>query len=169
MTDHTTRAAGIDTAKHRLDVAIHGTPTPVTVENLPAGWRRLAGELKRAGVERVGIEATGGYERGVVGCLRRAGFTVLVLQPLQVKAYARLHLRRAKNDRLDAGLIAACAAALAAPPIAPDPRLPPLSDALTFIEQIEDDIARGNTRLQHIGQCPLPRRVPARSTRLAPC
>ncbi len=166
MTDHSTRAAGIDTAKHKLDVAIHGMPTPFTVENLPAGWRRLAGELRRAGVERVGIEATGGYERGVVGWLRRAGFAVLVLQPLQVKAYARLHLRRAKNDRLDAVLIAACAAALEAPPIAPDPRLPPLSDALTFIEQIEEDIARGKTRLEHIGQSRLRRLVLADITRL---
>src|SRR5260370_26828 len=116
---------------------------------------------------RHGWEATGGYDRGVVGWLRRAGSAVLVLQPLQVKAYARLHLRRAKNDRLDAVLIAACAAALEAPPIAPDPRLPPLSDALTFIEQIEEDIARGQTRLEHIGQSRLRRLVLADITRLA--
>ncbi len=60
MTDHTTPAAGIDTAKDKLDVAIHGRPTPFTVENRPAGWRRLAAALAAAGVKRVGIEATGG-------------------------------------------------------------------------------------------------------------
>ncbi len=152
MTDHITLAAGIDTAKAKLDVAIHGQPTHFTVANRPPGWRRLAGELAKAGIERVGIEATGGYERGVVGHLRGAGFTVLVLQPLQVKAYARLHLRRAKNDRLDAVLIAACTAALDPPAIAPDPRLPALADALTFIEQTEEDIARCKTRLEHITQ-----------------
>ena len=92
------------------------------VANRPAGWCELRDALTAAGVTRVGIEATGGYERGVVGCLRGAGFTVLVLQPLQVKAYARLHLKRAKNDRLDAVLIAACAAALDPPPVPSDPR-----------------------------------------------
>ena len=79
------------------------------------GWRHLAVALAKAGVTRVGIEATGGYERGVVRCLRAAGFIVLVLQPVQVKAYAHVHLRRAKNDALDAMLIAACAAAIDQP------------------------------------------------------
>jgi transposase len=53
----------------------------------------------------------GGYERGVVEHLRTAGFNVLVLQPIQVKAFGRVHPRRAKNDALDAVLIATCAAA----------------------------------------------------------
>jgi hypothetical protein len=88
-----------------------------------------------------------------------------VLQPLQVKAYARLHLRRAKNDRLDAMLIACCAA-LDEPPREPDPRLPPLVDALTLVEQIEEDIARWKTRLEHIDQSRLRRLVLADLTRM---
>jgi transposase len=150
MTNPTTCAAGIDVSKHSLDFAIHGQPIRLTVENRLPGWRRLAAELSRAGVNRVGLEATGGYERGVVAFLRVAGFTVLVLQPLQVKAYARLHLRRAKNDPLDAALIAACTAAIDAAPEPPDPRLAPLADALTFVEQIEEELARHQTRLEHI-------------------
>lgn len=150
MTDHITPAAGIDTGKARLDVAVHGLPLQFAVENNRVGWRRLGGELAKAGVARVGIEASGGYERGVVASLRARGFTVLVFQPLQVKHFARLHLRRAKNDRLDAMLIAACAAVLEAPAIAADPRLPELADWLTFIEQTEEDIARIKTRLEHI-------------------
>lgn len=152
MTNPTTGAAGIDIAKHTLDFAIHGQPIHLTVENRRPGWRRLAAELSKAGVGRVGLEATGGYERGVVAFLRAAGFTVLVLQPLQVKAYARLHLRRAKNDALDAALIAACTAAIEASPDPPDARLAPLADALTFVEQIEEDLARHHTRLEHIQQ-----------------
>ena len=152
MTNSTTRAAGIDIAKHTLDFAIHGQPGHLTVENRRPGWRRLAAELSKAGVERVGVEATGGYERGVVDFLRAAGLTVLVLQPLQVKAYARLHLRRAKNDALDAALIAACTAAIDASPDPPDARLAPLTDALTFVEQIEEELARHHTRLEHIQQ-----------------
>jgi transposase len=107
----------------------------------------------------VGIEATGGYERGVVGHLRAAGFAVLVLQPIQVRAFARVHLRRAKNDVLDAVLIAACAAAIEAPRIGPDQRLDKLADLLTFVEQIEEDIARLKTRLEHISELRLRRVV----------
>lgn len=166
MTHHTTLSAGIDTAKDKLDVAVHGLATHVTVENRRPGWRRLAAILAEAGVSRIGIEATGGYERGVVEHLRAAGFTVIVLQPLQVKAYARLHLRRAKNDRLDATLIAACTLALDGPSRAPDPRLPPLTDALTFVEQIEEDIARCKTRLEHIAEPRLRRLVLADIKRL---
>jgi transposase len=67
-------------------------------DNTFSGWRRLAAEFSRAGVTRVGIEATGGYESGVAKYLRDNGFTILVLQPLQVRACARLRLRRAKHD-----------------------------------------------------------------------
>ena len=87
------------------------------------GWRRLATDLGKVGVVRVGVEATGGYERGVVAHLRAAaGFIVLVLQSMQVRAFARVHLRRAKNDALDAALIAACAATIDQPRIEPDAR-----------------------------------------------
>jgi transposase len=155
MTDHTLCTAGIDTAKAKLDIAVDGQPLAFTLENRLEGWQRLAAVLAKAGVERVGIEATGGYERGVVEHLREAGCTVLVLQPLQVKALAKLHLRRAKNDRIDARLIAACAALVEPPAIGPDRRLPALCDHLTFIEQIEDDIARWKTRLEHITEARL--------------
>ena len=74
----------------------------------------------------------------MVGYLRDKDFTVLVLQPLQVKAYARVHLRRAKNDKLDAVLIAACTATIDQPRIEPDGRLAKLAQHLTFVEQIEE-------------------------------
>jgi transposase len=119
----------------------------------------LAANLAKAGVTRVGIEATGGYERGVVEHLRAAGFTVLVLQPMQVKAFGRVHLRRAKNDALDALLIAACTAAIDQPRIVPDPRLAELAGHLTFLEQAEEDIARFKTRLEHIDEPALRRMV----------
>jgi transposase len=150
MTQNITVAAGIDTAKDKLDIAVHGRTTRWQVANARHGWRQLSAELAKAGVERVGIEATGGYERGVVKHLRAAGFVVLILQPLQVRAYARLHLQRAKNDALDATLIAACTAAVDRPDIEPDARLTELADHLTFVEQIEEDMARLKTRLEHI-------------------
>ena len=159
MTQISIATAGIDTAKDKLDIAIHGNAARWQVENSTRGFKRLAALLTEAGVERVGIEATGGYERRAVQHLRAAGFTVLVLQPIQVKAYGRLHLRRAKNDALDAALIAACAAAIDRPRIAPDARLQDLVDHLTFVEQIEEDIARLKTRLEHIADGRLRRLV----------
>ena len=141
-------SAGIDTAKSKLDIAIHGSPMRLAVENKLAGYKRLAAELRQAGVVRVGIEASGGYERGVIKHLRDAAFEVVLLQPMQVKAFARLHLRRAKNDTLDAALIAACTALIDPHSTIHDPRLQPLADRLTFVEQVEEDIARLKTRIE---------------------
>ena len=166
MTKTSTTTAGIDTAKNKLDIAVHGLAERWQVANSVSGWRRLAVDLAKVGVVRIGIEATGGYERGVVGHLRGAGFTVLVLQPIQVRAYARMHLRRAKNDALDAALIAACAASIDPPRIEPDARLADLAEHLTFVEQIEEDIARLKTRLEHVGDKRLRRIVVADIARL---
>ncbi len=166
MTHHTTATAGIDTSKAKLDAAVHGRPERWQVENTPAGWERLAAELAGAGVTRVGIEATGGYESGVVSYLRKKGFTVLVLQPMQVRAYARVRLCRAKNDIIDAVLIAACAAMMEEPEIEPDPRLAKLAAHLTFIEQNERDKTRLKTRLEHIEDARLRRMIESDIKRL---
>jgi len=160
------RTAGIDTSKAKLDIAIHGSSEHWQVVNTIVGWRRLADVLRQGGVTRLGIEASGGYESGVVGYLREHGFTVLALQPIQVKAYARVHLRRAKNDKLDAVLIAACAAAIDQPRIEPDQRLARLAQYLTFVEQIEEDIARLKVRLEHVADARLRRWMMADIARL---
>jgi transposase len=151
MVEDITRTAGIDTGKDRLEVAVHGGGGPFTVENTPTGWQSLADRLNHDGVQRVGIEASGSYERGVARHLQAAGFTLVVLQPLQVRAFAKLHLRRAKSDRIDAVLIAACTDVLDPKETkAADPRLDGLCDQLTFVEQVEADVARLKARLEHI-------------------
>ena len=150
MDDITPRTAGIDTAKSKLDVAIHASPIRLTVDNKAAGYKRLSAELRLAGVARVGIEASGGYERGVIKHLRQDGFEVILMQPMQVKAFAKLNLKRAKNDSIDAALIAACAAIIQPHAANEDQRLQPLADALTFVEQVEEDIVRIKTRLEKI-------------------
>ena len=159
MTQTIITTAGIDTSKAKLDIAVHDRTERWQVANARSGWQVLAGNLAKVGVTRVGIEATGGYERGVVKHLREAGFTVLVLQPIQVKAFGRLHLRRAKNDALDAVLIAACTATLDPSKTPPDPRLAELAGYLTFLEQTEEDIARSKTRLEHIEEPAIRRTV----------
>jgi len=111
MTEHNIGAAGIDTGKSTLDVALAGDFSQLQVDNDAAGHRGLVSWLRDNGVERVGIEASGGYERTVVSDLRKQGFTVIMFQPIQVRAYATYRQQRANNDRIDAALIAACTAA----------------------------------------------------------
>jgi transposase len=148
MSNNSILAAGIDTGKGKLDVALAHTAAGLQVENDSTGWHKLAAWLRRHKIERVGIEASGGYERGVVAQLREKGLSVVVFQPIQVRAYARFRLQRAKNDRIDADLIAACTAAATTVREAPDPRFQAFAEHLTLIEQIEEDIVRFKTRLE---------------------
>jgi len=151
MIQHSILTAGIDTAKHKLDVALQGRDRVVTFDNTKEGIAKLAHYLKAEGAGRVGIEATGGYERAAVRYLQAQGLTVAVLQPLQVRAFAKMRLQRAKNDRIDARLIAACTHLLdATDKMPPDPRFDALADHLTFIEQIEADVVRIQTRMEHV-------------------
>jgi transposase len=140
--------AGIDTGKYKLDVAIDGSSEQLQVENTPEGYKVLSDWLRQHRVKRVGIEASGAYEQAVVVELRRKRFVVVVFQPAQVRAYARFKGQRAKNDKIDAALIAACTAAVKKVHDAPDPRLLPFAQQLTMIDQIGEDIARLKNRLE---------------------
>jgi transposase len=153
MTETSTMAAGIDVAKAKLDIAVDGCGERWQVANAPEGFRDLVRLMRRRKVTRIGLEASGGYERDVVGYLRKAGFSVVVLQPIQVRAFATFILCRAKSDKIDAGLIATCVAYRVSTREPPDPRLAPLADLLTFIEQIEEDIACNKVRLEHARNC----------------
>ena len=148
MAKRITICAGIDTGKRKLDIAIDGVSEQLQIANTPADHDVLADWLRRHRVKRVGIEASGGYEQAVVAALRRKRFVVVVLQPAQVRAYATFHLQRAKNDKIDAALIAACTAAVKRIHAAPDPRLLPFAEHLTMIDQIGEDIACLKNRLE---------------------
>ena len=110
QTEFSRKIAGVDVGKSHLDVAVHGLEDLTRVSNTAAGHEELTDWLKARGVGRVGLEATGGYERAVRLALEAAGFEVVVHQPLEVRRFAQLKRRRAKNDRLDARLIAAATA-----------------------------------------------------------
>jgi transposase len=146
MREDSTICAGVDTGKRKLDAALARGAKPLRVDNTAAGYKALSAWLRRHRVERVGIEASGGYEQAVVAELRRTGLVVIVFQPAQVRAYAMFHLQRAKNDKIDAALIAACTAATKRIHAAPDPRLAPFAAHMTLIDQLTDDVARHKTR-----------------------
>ena len=146
MSKPITICAGIDTGKRKLDIALAERAVRLQVDNTAEGHRHLSAWLRRHRVKRVGIEASGGYEQNAVVQLRRDGFVVVMFQPAQVRAYAKFHLQRAKNDRIDAALIALCTAHTKTIVDPPDPRLAPFAEHLTLVEQITEDIAHLKTR-----------------------
>src|SRR3979490_949143 len=149
MAKHTTICAGVDTGKRKLDVALdRSSEQQLLIDNTPEGYKVLLDWLRRRRVKRIGIEASGGYEQAGVAGLRRKGFVVVVFQPAQVRAYAKFHRQRAKNDKIDAALIAACTAAVKTVHAPPDARLQPFAEHLTMIDQIGEDIARLKNRLE---------------------
>lgn len=137
----TTKIAGVDVGKQRLDAATHGSGETIAVANDAAGISELIAWLKAREVGRVGLEATGGYERALRSALEQAGLEVVVHQPLEVKLFARLKRWRAKNDQRDAVLIAAATAQVDAVKAAQDQRLVELGERLSAYEQVTDQAA----------------------------
>jgi transposase len=142
--------AGIDVGKRRLDAAVHGSSARTGVDNTAEGLGELMAWLTARDVQRVGLEATGGYERAVRAALEAAGLEVVVHQPLEVRLFARLKRRRAKTDRIDAELIAAATAQVDTVKAAQDPRLAALAERLTAYEQVSDQAAQFKTFLEQL-------------------
>ena len=140
--------AGIDTGKAWLDIALSDGRSLKRKENSEGGRLALVAELRKLGVTRVGIEATGGYEAPVCAELREAGIEVQVFQPLQIKSWAKFKLARAKSDKIDSRIIAQCTAQLTELRPPPDPRLAPFAAHLTMIDQMGEDLARAKIRLE---------------------
>jgi transposase len=145
-----TKIAGIDVGKRQLDVAVHGHCDERQASNTATGISELVAWLKVREVGRVGMEATGGYERAVRSALEDAGLEVVVHQPLEVRLFAKLKRRRAKSDRLDARVIAAATAQVDTVRAVQDPRLVELAERLTAYEQVTDLAAGMKTALEHV-------------------
>lgn len=101
---------GIDIAKATYQVELQKGVQRFTAEfaNQPDEFRRLTAWLKKHGARRVHacLEATGRYSDALASYLHETGQTVSVVNPYQIKAYAKSQLTRNKTDRLDASVIA---------------------------------------------------------------
>ncbi len=162
-----TKCAGIDVGKHWLDGAVHGQAETMRVRRDAVGIEALITWLQSLAIERVGLEASGGYERMVIDALEAVGLEVVLHQPLEVRLFARLKRLRAKNDRLDAALIAAATAQVDAVKAAADPRLRDLADRLTAYEQISDQLAELRGFLEHVASKDVLRQLKAQVASLA--
>ena len=97
---------GIDVAKDTLDVCLLPQKQHLTVDNQPVGIDQIIKRLKSLDACLVVLEATGGYEIPVAATLHHAGFDVAVVNPRQVRDFARALGQLAKTDRIDAEIIA---------------------------------------------------------------
>jgi transposase len=98
--------AGIDCSRDRLDVHIHPQGIAFAVGNDRVGWAELDRRLAAEGVTALAIEASGGCEREVAQALSERGYTLHLLNPLRVRQFAKAMGKLAKNDRIDAAVIA---------------------------------------------------------------
>ena len=97
---------GIDVAKAELALDTRPAPAPWTAANDAAGVRDTVARLTALAPALVVLEATGGYELALVAALSAAGLPVVVVNPRQVRGFARATGQLAKTDRIDAGVLA---------------------------------------------------------------
>jgi transposase len=133
---------GIDVAKDRLDVHLLPAGEAFAVPRDHAGLERLTARLDQAAPALVVLEATGGFEITVAAALSGAKLPLAIVNPRQIRNFARAIGRLAKTDALDAQLIA-----LFAERIRPEPR--PLADAQA--QRLAELIARRRQIVEMLG------------------
>ena len=109
---------GIDVAKQQLEVAAHESDYQFRCPNKASAFGELITELISLRPALIVLEATGGLEIRVVSALHTAGLPVVVVNPRQVRDFAKALGQLAKTDRLDARVLAHFAAAIK-PPLRP--------------------------------------------------
>src|SRR5437868_8826437 len=97
---------GVDVASQKLDLACHGQPQRRSFANDHDGIAQVIELLQQQPVERIVVEATGGYENPLVAQLVAAQLPVVVINPRQARDYARALGILAKTDALDAQVLA---------------------------------------------------------------
>jgi transposase len=133
---------GIDVSKDRLDVALLPTGESLAVGRDGAGLEELTARLQEAQPMLVVLEATGGYEQVVSAGLAAAGLPVVVVNPRQIRDFARATGQLAKTDRLDAMAIARFAQAV-------KPEVRPLPDEQA--QTLGELVARRRQVIEMIG------------------
>jgi transposase len=118
------RFVGIDVSKEHLDIACRPEPTRWRVANDSAGIGQCIAQLRPLKPALIVLEATGGWQGALVAALAVAKLPVAVLNPRQIRDFAKATGQLAKTDALDAGVIAHFAEA-----VHPTPR--PLPDETT--------------------------------------
>jgi transposase len=144
-----TTIIGIDVAKDRLDVSVRPSGETFVVARNAAGLEALVERLKPLRPLLVALEATGGFEAVATAALATAGLPVVVVNPAQVRAFAKALGQRAKTDPIDAAVIAHFAEATKPEPRAiPDQATQLLADLIARRRQIIEMIVAERQREQ---------------------
>jgi transposase len=148
---------GIDVSMDRLDVTIRPCGQRLAVADDAAGWAELVGRLQPRVIAAIGLEPSGGYERGVIRALLAAGFSVRRINPNQLRQFARARGVLAKNDRLDAGPIAEYVAIMPTRSVQCDPAAERVAEIVTMRRQLcEEHVAAEESGEPSRGRHPAP-------------
>lgn len=129
---------GIDVGSRWLDVATWPRTTTTRFPNTAAGHRDLLAWLAERKVDRLACEASGGYERSLAETLAAAGHGIRILPAGRVRQFARAGGNLAKTDRIDAAVIAHCAATFDGPALVLDPARRDLGEMVEARSQLRD-------------------------------
>jgi transposase len=157
--------AGIDVSKASLDIHIAPCGRTARVANDARGWRALIALMRRSKVALIGLEPSGGYERGVVKALLAAGFDVRFADARRVRLLAQAHNAPAKTDAIDAAFIARFIAETGGRAV----RLDPARDTLRAMMAARRDLIDAAQRLTQQASLidhPLARRALERQARM---
>jgi len=139
---------GIDVSKGQVDVAARPTGQQWRVSNTEEGLSQLVERLQGLSPALVVLEATGGYEVPLAAVLGTAGIPVAVVNPRQVRDFARATGKLAKTDRLDAQVLALFAERVRpAPHPLPDPQTQELNALLARRRQLVAMLVTEQNRL----------------------
>ena len=143
------RFVGIDVSKQQLDVAVRPTGRTWTMAHDEAGLGTLVAQLRELAPTLIVLEATGGLEVPVASALAAVGLPTAVVNPRQVRDFARSTGTLAKTDRLDAQILAQFADAVRPEPRPlPDAQAQELSALLLRRRQLVDMLTAEKNRLQ---------------------
>ncbi len=155
---------GIDVAKAELVVAVRPTGRQWCVPQTDVGWAALATQLQALGPALVLLEATGGLELPAARVLGAAGLPVAVVNPRQVRNFAKATRILAKTDGVHAHVLARFAEAVRpVPRPAPDAVTQALAALVTRRRQVAEMLTAERNRL------PLATRAASRATAAGPC
>ena len=142
-----TICVGIDVAKDHLDVHVRPIDESFRVPHDEAGVVTLLARLRTVAPTIVVLEASGGYEVALTAALASAGLPVAVVNPRQIRDYARAVGQLAKTDRLDAQIIARFAEAVRPEPRpVPDAQAQALGELIARRRQLVDMLAAEQNR-----------------------
>ncbi len=151
---------GIDVSKDRLDVHIRPTGEVFAVARDGAALEQLVGKLRTIAPSLIVLEATGGFETVVAAALAAAGLPLAVVNPRQIRAFAKACGQLAKTDKLDAAVIAHFADAVQPPARGvPDEAARALAELLTRRRQLIGMMTAERNRRRQLTQPRLVRTV----------